>query len=377
MIEFRGRRYILIPNTPVNPISEIDTIINPLVDHRYLAVNAKNSSGNPASNAQEVSTIPDVVGTRDLTYSGGNAELYGRKPLFYKQYGILSDFEGVHKSLDMVFMDNQVNIQYSGSDNTNRSFPRAKGRVWFQPEYFLYEAYDNNFNRPYFGENAKNYNTGITTLRFTTGEDWNNYLVVLSTNTLNYIYQEFIEDGQESAPDRISIKVWLNGVLLDGDNHHETYRRQPVTEGFGADTNCAMHGFIENFDVYGRTLSPGDRDTIWVAIRDYYKIGQVQNIPSAVNVGISNVSGIITGSYNYVHPLGYSEDVAGRETYWVSYAPGGGIQSGEVITALNNVISFNKADYPTKFNEGIRFNVRVKDSVDGFTNWLPGVIFEG
>lgn len=369
----------ILNNEPfVPPIENIDDIINPLVDHRYIASNSRNSSNLPPTNGQDVETILDSVGDKDLTVSVTGINVFGQPPELYKQFGVLSDLNGEERSLDMVFMDNQAGIQFRPDDRENQPFPRAKGRVWFQPNYFLFEAYDNETFSPYFGELNSGAIVGNATIRFTTGESWNDYSVPLVTNGINYLYQEFIEDGQETDPGRVSIKIWFNGEPIDHENHHETYRRTSVNEGFGtAESNCAMHGFIENFDIYGRVLTEEQRELVWESIKGYYKVTEPLSLPYASNVNFNNSSGVVTATYTFNSFDGNSEDTSEREIYWVSYAPGGGIQSGEVVPELNNVITFNRADFSDKFNGGCRVNIRVVDSVTGYKSYIPGVRYKG
>lgn len=352
-------------------VTDIDDVLNPLVDHRYTATHTKNGSGTAALNGENAVTIIDSISTRDLSYGGDSNPLFGRKPQLFKQFGILDNIGSTPRSLDMVFMDNQIGIQFDAGSPRVKGYPRAKGRVWFQPDYFLYEAWDNNTFRPYLGELLRD------TIRVTTGEAPNEYQDVnLPINRVNYVYQEFYDDGVSEAG-RVTTKLWLNGVLLDPLIHHNTYNRVSVTEGFGADSNCAMHGFIENFDIYGRVLTTEQREDVWEAIQAYYKVDQELDLPIASNVDFQNVAGTVTATCTYSSPDGHIEDVGGRECWWVSYAPGGGIQSGEVVPELNNVFTFNRADFPTKFNGGCRVNIRVKDSVTGFKNYIPGVRYKG
>ncbi len=356
---------------PPNP-SSIDEVLNSIFSNRYKASSSLNKAKTaPAAHLDEVGGLNDEVGNRPLSYIGNAVpNATGKQPLLYKQAGYFSN----GTSLDMVFLENESGIQY-GNAIRSTTYPMAFGRVWMQPKYHLYEAYDNNTNRHYFGE-AGGINSvsepKTVTLRFTTGEQFNVIDdISLNYNGLNFILIKCFEDGLATSSDRISIKVWLNGVLLNPSKHLETYKRPNLMEGFGTDTNCEMHGVVEVFNAY-KDLSQTEVDNVNAAVLSHYKIGQPVNLPYATDVSASVSNNVVSVNYTYVNPLGIPENTSATKVDW--WYSSGGIQDGKFEPKVKDLKSFNRTTTASKFtsSQGIRVNVRVQDTA-GNVSWIPSV----
>ena len=363
---------VVVPPIPSN----IDEVLNSVFSNRYKASSSLNKPKTaPAAHLEEVGQLNDEIGGRPIGYIGNAVpNATGKQPILYKQDGFFND----GKTLDMVFLENESGIQY-GNSVRQLSYPMAFGRVWMQPKYHLYEAYDNNTNRHYFGE-AGGVNSvsepKTVTLRFTTGEP-NNVIddLSLNYNGLNFILIKCFEDGLATASDRVSIKVWLNGVLLNPTKHLQTYKRNGLMEGFGADSNSEMHGVVEVLNAY-KNLSQTEVDNVNAAVLSYYKIGQAVNLPYATNVSATVVNNIVSVNYTYVNPLGIPENTSATKVDW--WYSSDGIQNGKFENSVKDLKSFNRTTTSGKFlnGQGIRVNVRPVDQ-SGNISWGSPAVWYG
>lgn len=350
----------------VNPADE--AYLNSRFSYRAKAENSYNNANVIATNGQEVNKINDVIsGSNHLFFGGELGNSDGKKPTLRLMPGI-----GKY-----IFHENQFNQKYITAGKVAANYPCEVWYVIMNSGMLNDEALTNITDGvfPYLGFYGQSSDDLVTGFRLTSfSPDGNEIPYKLPKNKPTVIRIKAVLDGLNSVSDRISCLVYVNEVLINQfkvpNPHVESYIRNPLRYGFGADTNVLQMGVFEYAHI-SRLLTDAEATEIHSIYSSLYKTGVSLPLCTAQNPYMSRVGTNITLHYSGINsPAGLPEDTAKRKTrIWVSNS---GIQGGYFIDALDNVMTFNAATYGIDSSYSICCQIYVGDtSPTGNINTMP------
>jgi hypothetical protein len=315
-------------------------------DSGYESRFAQTTGNVQAANGQIVTRIPDIIGTRHMNYVGTDV------PTLSQSLPKLFTTDGKWYT----YLPNETDVQYQ-SETFQAAYPCEIIFEYLMPNYYIFEAYFNNINTFYLGDNGPDFTRATNNLGnvINYGFKPNKYTVIGRTIT-----------DDVNADDKVSLKFYADGLEYFGQNPViKTFRRANVANGFGADTNNAMWGMVRIYFRYGSILTDVQRAQAHAFLMQ--NNGTEVKAARANNIQITDLgSGGLTASYTYYSPLGLPQDDNKTVIKWVKEG-NQGVTNATYIPGASS-LHLDKSAYGD--NRFIRIEITVGDT-SGNLMYIP------